>query len=327
MYIYIYKIVVVIFIYFFYCLLKIIFVNIERNKKKNIKVALCTMGKKENLYAGEFMEYYMKLGVDHMFIYDNNDPLSEKIEDVLDTKYKEKISFYQTKNLNITNQIEAFNNCYKNNLKFYDWFIMVDMDEYLYILNNTLKNYLNDEIFDKCHFIKIHYVNSRDNNLLYYDRRPLFERFKQPYIKSKFIKSIIRGNISELEYYVHSPYFSPIKNITCTNDGNIINYTNINFEYINEINTNKSFIIHFKYKSTEEFINKYRRGYSNWHGSKTNIVLYQKVISYLEENEITTEKINYLEKELKINLSCYKERINKTNKSKYKMNNLITNNI
>ena len=84
-------------------------------KKKNIKVALCTMGKKENLYAKEFMEYYMNLGVNHIFIYDNNDPFTERIKDVLDKKYKERITFYQTQSFNIIDQTQAFTNCYENN--------------------------------------------------------------------------------------------------------------------------------------------------------------------------------------------------------------------
>ena len=33
---------------------------------KDIKVALCTMGKMENLYVNEFVEYYSKLGIDHI---------------------------------------------------------------------------------------------------------------------------------------------------------------------------------------------------------------------------------------------------------------------
>lgn len=71
------------------------------------------MGRKENLYAREFMEYYMKLGVDHIFIYDNNDS-EERIKNVLDNKYKDKISFYETKILHINSQLEAFTDCYKN---------------------------------------------------------------------------------------------------------------------------------------------------------------------------------------------------------------------
>ena len=149
------------------------------------------MGKKENLYAKEFMEYYMNLGVDHIYIYNNNDPFTERIEDVLVQKFKEKITFYETQKFNISNQKEAFTDCYKNNFKKYDWFIMVDMDEYLFIVNNTLKNYLKSKIFEMCDFIKVHWADSQDNDLLYYDPRSLFQRFKKPYIKSKYIKTII----------------------------------------------------------------------------------------------------------------------------------------
>ena len=186
---------------------------------------------------------------------------------------------------------------------------MVDMDEYLYIINDSLKNYLNNEVFNKCDFIKIHWMNSRDNNLLHYKPRPLFKRFKKPYIKSIYIKSIIRGNISNLKYWVHSPYFSPFKNVTCTNDGNIINYTNINFESIDNININKSYIIHFRFKSTEEFIAKYKRGYSNWHGNEINEVMKERLSTYFKENGITLKKIDYSEKELKWNLTSFKKEI------------------
>ena len=184
------------------------FQNQLKSDKNNLNIALCTMGKKENLYAKEFLEYYIKLGVDHMFIYDNNDPFTEKIEDVIDKNYKNKISFYETKKYNIYNQKEAFTNCYINNLKKFDFFIMVDMDEYLYIINDTLKSYLTNHVFDKCDFIKIHWENTKDNNLLHYDPRPLFERFKRPYIRSKFIKT----NLTTLR--INFSIYQDIKNST-----------------------------------------------------------------------------------------------------------------
>jgi hypothetical protein len=39
------------------------------NKTQTMKIALCTVGKKENLYAKEFIEYYINLGVNHIYIY------------------------------------------------------------------------------------------------------------------------------------------------------------------------------------------------------------------------------------------------------------------
>ena len=32
------------------------------------------------------MDYYIKLGVEHMFIYDNNEAFNEKLEEVIDSK-------------------------------------------------------------------------------------------------------------------------------------------------------------------------------------------------------------------------------------------------
>ena len=72
-----------------------------------------------------------------------------------------------------------------------------------------------------------------------------------------------------------------------------------------------AFIIHFKYKSTEEYINKYKRGYHLWKGDKLLEVLKTKIHEYLNDNEITLEKIEYFEKELNINLTNYKKKLAK----------------
>ena len=232
--------------------------------KKDINVALCTMGKEENLYLNEFIGYYLKLGVNHIFIYDDNDEDIEKITNVIDKKYLGNI-----------------------------------------IINDSLKGYLTQKVFNKCDFIKIHWVFPKNNNLLYYDSRPLFERFKPPYIKSELIKSIIRGNITDLRYWIHSPYISPKRNVTCNNVGKKIYYKKMNFELIRKINIEKAYIIHFEFKSTEEFINKIKRGYSNWHGNEIEKVFLKKILFYLKINGASTEKIKFLERELDLNLSKY----------------------
>ena len=83
----------------------------------------------------------------------------------------------------------------------------------------------------------------------------------------------------------------------------------MNFEKIDNINTNKSFIIHFRYKSTEEFINKYKRGYINRNRKFINLILKEKLSTYFQENNITLEKINYIEKALKLNLTSYRNKL------------------
>ena len=241
------KIIIIIFEIFFFFL--IINIQIFENAKffnNEIKISLCTMGRKENLYVKEFVEYYIKLGIDHIFIYDDNEQSTEKISDVLGTKYKNEVTIYENIKDRINNQSEAFTNCYQNNLRKFDWFLMVDMDEYLYIVNNKLKNYLSSQIFNKCDFIKFHWVIPNDNNLVKYDSRPLYKRFRGPYMKSKIIKSIIRGNIQDLKYSIHSPIFSPKKNTSCNNEGKIVFYKQMNSEKLEPINIKRAYIIHYK---------------------------------------------------------------------------------
>ena len=277
------------------------------NKSNRIKLALCTVGKKENLYVKEFIEYYFNLGISHIFIYDDNNINDEKIADSIPGKYIQNISVYEAYNKNITHQSEAFSDCYKNNLVEFDWFIMVDMDEYLYIVDDTLENYLTNPVFEKCDFIKLNWALSTDNNQVYYNSSPLFERFKPPYIKSKFIKSIIRGNISNLKYWVHSPIYSPERNITCNCKGKKINYKKLNFESLTPINVEKAFIIHFRFKSTQELINKNKRGFGTWLDNKTLLwTLKGHIKDYFDQNEITSEKLNYIEKELQTKLYSYR---------------------
>jgi hypothetical protein len=84
----------------------------------------------------------------------------------------------------------------------------------------------------------------------------------------------------------------------------------MNFEYM-PYNIKEAYIIHFKYKSTEEYINKYKRGYHLWKGDKLLDVLKAKIFEYLNDNEVTLEKVEYFEKELNLNLTVFKKNLSK----------------
>ena len=58
-----------------------IFLLYEQNNK--LKICVCTIAKKENLYIKEFIDHYKKYGVDKIYIYDNNEINGEKIETIL----------------------------------------------------------------------------------------------------------------------------------------------------------------------------------------------------------------------------------------------------
>ena len=87
---------------------------------KKIKIAICTMAKLENLYIKEFIEYYEKLGIDNIFIYDDNDEGKERIKDVAPNTKKIKVEIYDNIKDRIKKQADAYTECYNNNKKNFD---------------------------------------------------------------------------------------------------------------------------------------------------------------------------------------------------------------
>ena len=298
------------------------------------------MGRNENLYINEFVEHYLNLGVDTLFLYDDNIEEDKKFKNVLTPKDSVVIEY--TTDYGIKGQNHAYNHCYSKHKNDYDWFIMIDMDEYLVIKNNhaynhcyskhkndydwfimidmdeylviknndTLKGYLTDHVFDKCDFLKLHWRIPSDNGLLHYENKSLFERFKRPYYTSNHIKSIIRGNISNLVFWIHSPKYSPERNITCDNIGRILNKTNLNFQSIMHVNTDRAYFVHFFFKSTEEYINKYKRGYKDW----PHLKMMGMIQNYFKNNKLTIEKVEMFENELNITLDRYRRKLHKPKK-------------
>lgn len=119
------------------------YIRKSNNPKKNICI-LATM-RNEGIYILEWIAYHKKLGIDHFFIYsNNNDDGSEKILEILD---QEKIITY------IKNDVDerglAQNKAYAHALSFnneilnYKWCAIIDADEFIYVDRSKFLN-LND---------------------------------------------------------------------------------------------------------------------------------------------------------------------------------------
>ena len=120
----------------------------KKNKDNNIKVCLCIIGKKENLYVKEFISHYERIGYDKIFLYDNNDINDEKFEEVIESEIKSGfvsiINYRGYTGSNIRAQFKAYQNCYKNNNHKYEWLSFFDFDEFLEFQykNMTIKKFL-----------------------------------------------------------------------------------------------------------------------------------------------------------------------------------------
>ena len=293
------------------CFFIYLFKLLKIHENNQIKVCLCTLGKNENKYARQFVEHYKNLDVDKIFIYDNNDIFGENFEEVIkdyiDSDYVEILNWRgKTKQiLNITND------CYEKNNMNYDWLIFYEFDEFIFLKNFTsLKTYLSNNRFNDCKKICLNWVLHTDNNLLYYDNRPLSVRFPERELKARgkrkgglsIVKSIIRGRIKNMTIkFIHTLS----ENLDgCDGFGKKIKLSGM---FTDKSDYEYYYIDHYSCKSTEEFINKVNKGCALFSQDK-NYKL-RRIKDYFDINKITLEKIKMIETFTDFNLSEYKEKI------------------
>ena len=174
------------------------------------KIALVAIGRRENLYAVEFVEHYKKIGVDNIFIIDNNHDGEEHFEEVLQPYIDDdfvKIIDYRNQ---VNCQMRAYTEVYAQLKDDYDWIAFYDFDEFLILeWHKDVHEYLS-YFPDDCQVVLCNWLCMTDNNLVYYDDRPLMERFTEPMPLDKcvqynfpddcHVKSIIRGGINDLRF-------------------------------------------------------------------------------------------------------------------------------
>ena len=266
---------------------------------KKFNICICSVCKNENLYLKEFAEYYIKLGIDKLFIYDNNEINGENIKDILREYTKNNlIEIIDARGLSSI-QIPIYNYCYRKYNHMYDWIGFLDIDEYLFIENNqTIKNYLYNQRFKKCQSVFFNWIMYNDNNLIKYENKPLRERFKHQSSKSKEGKSFVRGNIENLA--IPTTHLIGINIFHfCNSKGELI-YPKSFMSHKFEKNP-KAYIKHYYTKTVEEFCNKLKKGNAHFH---KNHKQYQSVIKnrikyFFRLNRKTNEKIYILKKCLK----------------------------
>ena len=285
------------------------------NQINNIKVCICTLGKKENKYIREFISHYKKYGIDKIYLYDNNNINDENFEDIISDYIKIKyIEIFNYRGRE-TPQLKIYHDCYKKNNKKYDWLIFYDLDEYINLKDYTnIKQFLSENKFNNCKLIYLNCIRHTDNDLIYYDNRSLVERF--PIIKWQSnmftVKTIIRGNIKKIKFKTTHWLDRRIKG--CNSFGQIIEPTQKK-KMNNNINKfKKNYIDHYCFKSTEEYINKINKGDAIF--GKNKKIMTHKIKLYFNYNKITFKKIEFIEKETGLNLTKYKLKLKKKEKIK-----------
>jgi hypothetical protein len=204
------------------------------------------LAKNENRYIKEFLNHYKELGVDKVFLHDNNDignkneSFENEIPEFIKDDFVEIIN-YRGK---VHPQFKIYTKCYQNNYKKYDWLIFFDIDEFIHLENySNIKDFLNEKRYNKCKLIYFNCFRHTDNDLLYYDNRSLETRF--PYINWKSglttLKTIARGNIEKIQF--HTSHWLDRRISGCNVFGEVVNPTrkvNMNIDINNKMKKYKN---------------------------------------------------------------------------------------
>ena len=275
-------------------------------KEYKEKIALCCIAKNENRYILEWVNHYKKLGFDKIIIYDNNDISGEFLDDVLsDFINSGFVEIVNYRGRTVKAQQKAYEECYENNKNKFDWIAFFDCDEFLELTTTSnITEYLSKKVFMDFDIIKVNWETYTDSGNLYYEDKPVVERFKERYTNYNekwsydyHVKSIVRGNLNDKIIWEtpHSPTLHKLP--TCDNcGGSIIPYSYSpnggNNEYNSSFNTNVNYTMaklkHYTTKSVEEYCDKIKRGYPDReYGHNFDDLNMRK---YFEVNEETNKK-------------------------------------
>ena len=218
--------------------------------------------KDENKYLDEWITYHKKLGVNHIFIIDNNDIDGEDPCDIIN-KYNDYITYINERGNRIIDfQVITYKTIYNKFKQLYDWFIFIDIDEFITLnADNNINDYLNRNIFDNADQICLNWTIYDDNDLIYADYSiPVQKRFTRrmeydydkEYPLYNLQKCILRGNLNIDEHRIHNIVNFNIPFYTVNNRGDELNQLYGSSEH----NEDLAYIKHYITKSLEEFIIK-----------------------------------------------------------------------
>ena len=108
------------------------------------------------------------------------------------------------------------------------------MDEFLEKEEKNIQEFLNSKRYEHCVNVKIIFLFYSDNELLYYDKRPLQKRFTKALYKHRsnaWLKVIVRGGLKTNYWSVHcTPHTSHMECVSCNSVGKIIGSSSGDYE-------------------------------------------------------------------------------------------------
>ena len=268
-----------------------------------MKVVVCALAKNEHKYINEWVKHYVDLGVDKIYLYDNDNIDSPNIKDFIDYKYLDKVCIKNIRGVHKDKlQHDIYTDFYKNHRYTFDWCLFVDIDEFLMGITN-LPSWLSLPQFKYAKQIRVKWRLFGDDELIERDMsKGVKETFVKPVMSSLNRNLIDKGNLEHQgkmlvrggldNVVIRSPHFASFR----TRDNVIpsvlpsgkpcFSKVVIKEKYVKEF----VYINHYMTKSLKEFIDQKL--------NRTDAVFGDisiKLDYFWRINNKTQEKIKYLQ--------------------------------
>lgn len=268
---------------------------VEELNSEDIKVYLCVIIKMENPYLVDFMEHYKSIGIDKVIVYDNNDVDGERPEDVIQSYISDGFVIINNYRGMKSPQMTAYNDCYKRFGEDCDWICFFDCDEYLCLKQHkNIKDFLSDSRFNGFNSISVNWMLYGDNGLIWYEDKPLEERFTNPlpfdkkinysFPENNHIKSILRCGNHQAKF--GNPHFASGGIVACDCGGKRCS----NGPFV-PYSFDVAYLKHYRTKTLEEFMR------TTLNRGRADIIASYNLDNYFwKHNEKTEEKLEALKK-------------------------------
>ena len=262
-----------------------------------MQVVVCAMAKNEHLYINDWVNHYIKIGFDKIYLFDNDDKNAPYIGDYIKNRGKVEIIDIRGQSGECL-QHDVYTNFY-NTHKF-DWCLFVDIDEYLFGIGN-IHTYLSQYHMRNVKQIRIKWRLFGDDDLISRDMsKPPYQVFKNVVkvtLNRDLVhvgnlenqgKALVRGGLPNV--VIRSPHFASFYK-----RDNVIpsilpsgrpcwDKVVINQDYSRET----IYLNHYMTKSLSEFINQKLNRNDAVYNKKLKMDYYWRI------NKKTKEKIEYL---------------------------------
>ena len=260
-----------------------------------MNIAICAVAKQENDYIDDWIKYHLNLGINQIFLFDNNNSTYEKVEKRIDYSV---MPYVKIININDTDcrQLDRYNEFYRKYSKDFDWIICLDIDEFITLETYPdIPSFLSDPKFENFDQVELTWKNYGDGGLVERDMTiPIYESELTP--STSFtqaqVKSFVRGNLPTIMKTAHCHIGINNFNIkSCLADGTPTDTQLLKNSFVGGV-----YIRHYRTRTLSEYIkNKFNRTDSFFDKSLTTLKYYFRTNPRLPIHDEYLKKAGLLE--------------------------------